>query len=367
MLRKLLPLCLLSSAVTAAQAQGPPGITFASAPPVQSAAQVPAPATAAAAAPQPGLTRADIRQVVDGITQRLSQSYILQEMAEQMVKSLQAHRDMGDYDGLTEGAALAGRLTNDLQSLSHDRHLRVEFADFKLPLEEGGPSEQETQEYRKELDRTNCGFQRADILPGNIGYVQVNYFGAPDQCASTAATAMKFVSKTEAIIFDMRQNHGGDPAMVALLASYLFDHPTHLDDLFNRRENKTTQYWATPDKVSDRMPTQPVYVLTSRWSFSGAEQFCYDLHNLGRATLIGEKTGGAAHPTRNRRINDHFLIAMPEYRYINSVTRTDWEGEGVTPDVPAAPWNALQVAEKLALGRVHKSGTPPDLATTAMR
>jgi hypothetical protein len=368
MLRKLLPLCLLSGAVTATQAQGPPGITFESAPPASPTAPAPAPATAPPAPPQPvPLTSADIRQVVDGVTEHLKQSYILPEMAEQLIKSIQAHQQLGDYDGLSGGPALASRLTADLQSVSRDRHLRVEYADFKLPPEEGGPSEQENQQYHKELDRTNCGFQRAEVLPGNIGYVQLNYFGAPDQCAATAAAAMKFVSHSDAIIFDMRQNHGGDPAMVALLASYLFDRPTHLDDLYNRHENKTTQYWATPDKVSDRMPTQPVYVLTSRWSFSGAEQFCYDLRNLRRATLIGEKTGGAAHPTRNRRINDHFLIAMPEYRYINFVTRTDWEGEGVTPDVPAAPWNALQIAQKLALDRVQHSDAQPALTTTAMR
>jgi hypothetical protein len=362
MLRKLLPLCLLSGAVTAAQAQGPaPGVALASTPPAPPAA----PATAAV--PQPDLTPADIRQVVDGVAQHLKQSYILPEMAEQLIKSLQAHQGTGDYDGLTDGPALASRLTTDLQSVSHDRHLRVEYADFKLPPEEGGPSEEEGQEYRKELGRTNCGFQGAEILPGNIGYVKLNYFGAPGMCASTAAAAMKFVSHSDAIIFDMRQNRGGDPAMVALLASYLFDRPTHLDDLYNRNENKTTQYWATPEKVSDRMPTQPVYVLTSRWSFSGAEQFCYDLRNLHRATLVGETTGGAAHPTRNRRINDHFFIAMPEYRYINSVTRTDWEGEGVIPDVPAAPWNALRVAQKLALDRVQHSDTQPVLTTTAMR
>jgi C-terminal processing protease CtpA/Prc len=94
-------------------------------------------------------------------------------------------------------------------------------------------------------------------------------------------------------------------------------------------------------------------------TFSGAEQFSYDLHNLHRAILIGERTGGASHPTRNHRLDDHFLMATPEYRYINAVTSTDWEGSGIEPDVPAAPWTALSAAEKIALTRLHRTNARP--------
>jgi hypothetical protein len=372
MLRKLLPLFLLSGAIASAQIPGPPpGIAMPSAPtysaPTPTAPTDPPP-DATAAQPQPVILSAtDRNQVIDAVAARLLQSYILPDMAQQLVTTLLAHQKQGAYDAIADGAVLASRLTSDLQAISRDRHLRVEFFPSKLPREEGGPSAEEQEQYRKDLERTNCGFQRAEIFPGNIGYVQLNYFGPPDVCGNIASIAMKYVSHTDAIIFDLRLNHGGDPAMVALLASYLFDRPVHLDDLYNRRENKTTQYWATPEKVSASMPTQPVYVLTSRVSFSGAEQFCYDLRNLRRATLIGEKTGGAAHPTLNHRLSDHFLIAMPEFRYINSITRTDWEGQGISPDVPAAPWNALLVAQKLALARVQHSDAPPNLTTTASR
>ena len=376
MLQKLLPLCLLSAAFACGQQSGPPpGVPIAppnpdTPPPPQESATAPSDATpqpvpAPAASPLQ-LTADDRNQVIDAVAARLKSSYILPEMAQQLVASLQAHRQQGDYESITDGAILAYRLTADLQAISRDRHLRVEYSAAKLPREEGGPSAAEEEQYRHELARTNCGFQRVEILPGNIGYIQLNFFGAADVCGATAATAIKFIAQTDAVIFDLRQNHGGDPGMVALLASYLFDRPTHLDDLYNRRENKTTQYWATPEKVADRLTSQPVYVLTSRMSYSGAEQFCYDLRNLRRAILIGERTGGAAHPTRNHRINDHFLIATPEYRYINAVTRTDWEGEGVTPDVPAAPWNALIAAEKIALTRLRRPNVQT-LPTTAMR
>ena len=366
MLQKLLPLFLLSAAFASAQSGPAPGVTLRQTDPNAPASRPQPEPAFTPPTPQASDLTADVRrQVIDTIAARLKTSYILPETAQRLVDSLNSHKRQGDYDGITDGVLLAARLTNDLEGVSHDRHLRIEYSAEKLPPEEGGPSAQEEQEYRDELNRTNCGFQHVEILPGNIGYIQFNYFGAPALCAETAATAFKFIAHTDAVVFDVRQNHGGDPAMVALIASYLFDHPIHLDDLYNRPENKTTQYWATPDKVTDRMPTQPVYVLASRFSFSGAEQFCYDLKNLHRAILIGERTGGAAHPTRNRRINDHFFIAMPEYRYINAVTRADWEGQGIEPDVASASWNALSAAEQIALTRLHRIRVRPMQPTTA--
>jgi C-terminal processing protease CtpA/Prc len=219
--------------------------------------------------------------------------------------------------------------------------------------------------YRRALERTNCGFKHVDVLPGNIGYLEFSYFGAPDACADTVAAAMKLMSHTDALIFDVRQNRGGDPRMVALLTSYLFDKRTHLSDIYNRRENKTTEYWTNPDKLETRMAAQPVYVLISRLTFSAAEQFAYDLHNQKRAVLIGERTGGASHPIRNRRINDHFFIGVPEYRYTNSITHADWEEVGVAPDVPASGWNAVVLAENLAARRLGHAPSLP--LRTAMR
>ncbi len=349
MLLKLFPLCFLFAAYASGQISVPP------------------PATPAPAPRSIALTSADRQHIIHALAARLHQSYIYPDTAKQMVAALQTHQKQGAYNAITDSTAFADRLTADLQAVSRDRHIRVEFMAEKLPREKDPPSETEEEIYRNALDRTNCGFRHAGLLPGNIGYVQLNYFGPSKECASAAAIAMKAVSQADAIIFDMRLNHGGDPGMVALLASYLFDQPTHLDDLYNRHENKTTHYWATPEKVSDRLPTQPVYVLTSRSSFSGAEQFCYDLRNLRRATIIGERTGGAAHPTRNRRLSDHFLIAMPEYRYINPVTRTDWEGEGIAPDVPVSPWNALVIASKLAIRRLAQADADPARPLSAQR
>ena len=157
-----------------------------------------------------------------------------------------------------------------------------------------------------------------------------------------------------AIIFDLRDNHGGDPNMVALIATYLFDHPTHLNDIYNRRENSTHQYWTLSDVPGKRLVDKPAYVLTSSETFSGAEEFSYDLKNLKRATLVGETTGGGAHLVSGHRIDDHFEIGVPFARGINPISKTDWEGTGVQPDVKVNAANALETAEKLARRKLQE-------------
>jgi C-terminal processing protease CtpA/Prc len=159
------------------------------------------------------------------------------------------------------------------------------------------------------------------------------------------AAAMTFLAGTRAMIIDLRQNGGGSPRMVALVASYLFDRRTHLNDLWTRSTDATEEFW-TQDSVAGRRfgGEKPVFVLTSARTFSGGEEFTYDLKTLKRATIVGETTGGGAHPVRGRRIDDHFMIGVPFARAVNPVTHTNWEGVGVEPDTKVPAADALTTA-----------------------
>jgi retinol-binding protein 3 len=150
------------------------------------------------------------------------------------------------------------------------------------------------------------------------------------------------------MIIDLRENGGGTPKMVALITSYLFDRRTHLNDLWTRSTNTTAEFW-TQDTVAGRRfgGEKPVYVLTSARTFSGAEEFTYNLKTLKRATIVGETTGGGAHPVRCRRIDEHFMIGVPFARAINPITHTNWEGVGVEPDAKVPASEALNAALKL--------------------
>jgi retinol-binding protein 3 len=287
------------------------------------------------------------RRVIDGVAADLTQFYVHPEVASQMVAAVRARQKAGAYRDLSDGFQFADRLTSDLRAVSHDLHLQVGFQPFKTPPP-GPPTAQQLAGMREQAERGNCGFEKVEILPGNIGYVKFNQFTSPDGCTGTIEAAMAFVAHTDALIFDLRDNHGGAPVTIAFIASYLFDRPTHLNDIYNRPQNSTTQFWTLPSLPGRRLSTQPVFVLTSNHTFSGAEEFCYDLKNLKRATIVGETTGGGAHPVNGYIVADYFQVVVPISEAINPITHTNWEGTGVLPDVKVPAANALNVAEQLA-------------------
>jgi hypothetical protein len=287
-------------------------------------------------------------RVIDGAIAQLDEYYVFPEVAKKMGDTLRARMRRSEYDVVTNGMSFANVLTRDLQDVSRDRHLRVNFNPGRFPDPSTGPPPDAAERYRRQMDAVNCGFVRAEQLQGNVGYLKFNMFADPDVCGPTASAAMNFLAGTDALIFDLRDNGGGDPAMVALLCSYLFDEPTHLNDLWTRKTGATHQYWTLPFVPGRRFGgKKPIYVLTSNRTFSGGEEFTYDLKNLKRATIVGETTGGGAHPVSGHRIDEHFMIGVPFARAINPVSGTNWEGAGVEPDIKVPAADALATAQKL--------------------
>jgi hypothetical protein len=287
------------------------------------------------------------KRVIDGINADLAEFYIDAVVAKQMQEAVQARQKAGEYDSITDGDAFAARLTKDLRAVSHDKHLGVNFSPFKMP-DRKAPSPEDITQMHQQMKHNNCAFKKVEVLPGNIGYVKFDGFMAADVCAPTVVAAMSFVAHTDAVIFDLRDNGGGDPAMVTFIATFLFDKPTHLNDLYNRKEDSTQQFWTLSYVPGERMPKQPIFVLTSKRTFSGAEEFTYDLKNQKRATVVGETTGGGAHPVGGHPVADYFMVGVPFAKAINPVSKTDWEGTGVEPDVKVSAADALATAEKLA-------------------
>jgi retinol-binding protein 3 len=297
-------------------------------------------------------------EVIDGALADLNEYYVSPDVATQMAEAIRARQKRGEYDSITDGEEFAMKLTENLQAVSHDKHLRVDFSPVPLPKDTSGPDPNAEAQYRKDMERANCGFDKLEILPGNIGYVKFDFFAAPDVCGPTVIAAMNFLANTDAIIFDLRENGGGDPEMVTYICSYLFDRPTHLNDLWTRKGNSTHQFWTLPYVSGKRLATQPAYVLTAHRTFSGGEEFTYDLQQLKRATIVGEVTGGGAHPVAGHRIDDHFEVDVPFATAVNPLTHTSWEGTGVTPDVKVPAADALTTAQNLATKKLtssHKS------------
>ncbi|PYT95048.1 MAG: hypothetical protein DMG36_03195 [Acidobacteria bacterium] len=288
-------------------------------------------------------------RVIDGTITQLNEFYVFPETAKKMGEAVKARQKKGEYDSITDGDAFAKVLTDNFQEVSHDKHLRVNFSPAPMPERpDGPPNADERARYRKDMERMNCGFDKVEILSGNVGYLKFRFFADPEVCGPTAVAAMNFLANVDAIIFDLRENGGGDPKMIAFISTYLFSEPTHLNDLWERKGDATHQYWTLPYVPGKRLDGKPAYVLTSKQTFSGAEEFSYNLKNLKRATIIGETTGGGAHPVSGHRIDDHFMIGVPFARAINPISKTNWEGTGVEPDVKVPAADALATAQRLA-------------------
>ena len=211
------------------------------------------------------------------------------------------------------------------------------------PVVVGPVEDLEHPDQRDEPDHEEEGLPR-------LGYIDLRGFNDETGGADTVAAAMSFLQNTEALIFDLRQNGGGNPSMIQLISSYLFgDKPVHLNDLYWRKENKTDEFWTKPEQAKIKFTNKDIYVLTSNYTFSGAEEFSYNLKNLKRATIIGETTGGGAHPGGMVRLADHFGVFIPIGRAINPISKTNWEGTGVEPDIKVPKEQALKIAYKMAL------------------
>jgi hypothetical protein len=304
------------------------------------------------------LDEATRQKTIDAISERLTEYYVYPDVAAKMVQAIRDHQKHGDYSSMTDGNEFADALASDLRAISHDQHLHVSYDPFTLPEQSSSsagrsqPSPAEQARFRSMMEHQNCTFSKIEILNHNIGYIKFGAFPPPDICGPTVVAAMNFLAHTHALIFDLRENHGGDPNMVDFMVSYLFRQPTHINDLTNRHENETHQYWTVPWVPGPRLVDQPVYVLTSHQTFSGGEEFTFDLQTQKRATIVGETTGGGGHPVEGLPVGDHFSIGVPFGRPINPVTHGDWEGKGVEPDVKVGAADALATAEKLAADKL---------------
>lgn len=308
---------------------------------------------------------AERRSVIDGVLDQLTRAYVFPDTAAAMDRAIRTRQRRGEYDRITSGRVFAESLTAHLQAVSRDRHLRVRHRAEPFPMEanQDGPNPEERHRARVYGQRMNFGFERVERLAGNVGYLEIRSFGFDTaDVSSVAANAFTFLGNTDALIIDVRRNGGGSPHMVAQVSSYLFGpEPVHLNSLFWRPDNRTDDFYTSRAVPGTRYgPDRPIYVLTSRNTFSGAEEFTYNLQTRKRATIVGDTTGGGAHPGGPRRVTDYFAVWVPSGRAINPITKTNWERVGVRPDVPVASEQALRTAHLAALRGLRQQATDPE-------
>lgn len=291
--------------------------------------------------------------VVDSIAKFMKEKYVFPDVGETIGTLVKENFEKGVYDSITDYREFASKLTDDLQSINHDRHIGLRYAPEYIAMYKkrlADSNNRELEDYEKMMrEYNNFNFKEIKILPGDIGYLKLNSFTDAAFAGPTAVATMNFLAHTKALIIDLTDNGGGSPSLIQLITSYFFEEPEHLNSFYIREGDKTEQYWTLPYVPGPKMTKTDLYILTSSYTFSGAEEFTYNLKNMKRATVVGETTGGGAHPVDRYLINDNFGISIPFGRAINPITKTNWEGTGIEPDVKAVKDKAFGIAYEMAL------------------
>ena len=305
---------------------------------------------------------AEQRTVIDSLCSNLDREYMFPEVAAKYIGALKDNLRAGHYDQIQDPASFAQRVTEDLAGIHRDEHLIVRYdPEWVSGTEQRAERDEEAIARKQRQDRiNNYGFQGVEILPGNIGYLRLGGFSYEYEAYPVAIAAMQFFANTDALIIDLRRNGGGSPEMVQFLCSYVLGIPRkHLNSFYYKEEDKTTQYWTYTYVPGTRLDSVDLYVLTSTNTFSAAEEFSYNLKNMKRATIIGEVNGGGAHDNKFVALNEHFYMSLPFARAFNPITKTNWEGVGVEPDVKVSSSKALATAQLMAIKRMGEKEKDP--------
>ena len=296
-----------------------------------------------------GMDMSEVTTVVENVISLVREQYVDSAASEQIAQALAAVLAAGRYQAGER--TLAEAVTQDLQSVNGDPHLRLLYHADPMPERDPGDDAQEYAAMARWASQTCGGIARVQRLEGNVGYLDFQPVLFPAAiCGEAMMAAMTLISSAPALIVDVRHCIGGDPAMVALACSYLHGpEPVELTSLHEARLGRVTQSWTLPYVPGRRFgPDRPVYVLTSAATFSGGEQFAYDLQQLKRATIIGERTKGGANAREGFRVQAHLEATIPVARGVNPVSGSNWEA-GVMPDIEIPAEQALDHAQRLAL------------------
>jgi len=318
----------------------------------------PTPARAQAGRDEATIDRVAKSAIIDSLTTALNEIYVFPDVAKKIEKGLRNNLKKKKYDDIGTLEEFTSRLTEDMEEIAHDGHLWIRPAreEELNRAQRDEPTDEEIAANRARLAYTNYGFEKVGRMPGNIGYLKFNGFSHSLDAGPTAIAAMNFLGNCDALIIDLRDNGGGSPSMIQLISSYFFEEPTHLNTFYIRRSDEYAQFWTQRHVEGKRLVDVPLYVLTSNRTFSGAEEFTYNMKNLERATIIGETTGGGAHPTGVHIFSDTKVAAsIPFGRAINPITNTNWEGTGIEPHIQVPRDEALDVAKIEAMKGILES------------
>ncbi len=302
--------------------------------------------------------------IIDSVSRTLADYYVYPATAKKMAEAARKEFKDGGFDDAKTTGDFAMKLTETMMEVCQDRHFGIRYAPKeRIEMMLDTVNQPSREEQLREARRNNFGFKEVKQLPGNIGYLKFDGFSGFREAGNVAVGAMQFLANSDALIIDLRENGGGSPSMIQIITSYFFEDPTHLNTFYVRETDSLQQFWTTKYVDGEKMTDVPIYVLTSNYTFSAAEEFTYNLKNLKRATVVGETTGGGAHPVDMHAFpNLQIVMRVPFGKAINPVTGDNWEGRGIAPHIACAADEALDVAVLEAMKELKEKTEDPQLA-----
>ncbi len=283
---------------------------------------------------------------INALAEQLATRFVDPATGKQYAEMLRSNLAAGKYDGVSDPKAISERLTQDLQAVAKDGHLRVDAA-AKLP-DGAGPRPGGPPPGAGDLPSV----AETKWLADGIAYIRFNQFaGEP---ASTAAVEKFFqdYATAKAIVIDTRTlTRGGGLAEMDIIFSYLFDRETVLVDMEVAKSDRPgggppmggditlrevaaapnklrLEHVAVPHPTERRLTSAKVFFLTSLKTRSAGEHFALALKRTHRGTLIGERTAGANHFGGFEPIGEGLVAFIPVGRTFDPDTGKDWEGTG---------------------------------------
>jgi retinol-binding protein 3 len=307
----------------------------------------------------PKITDKEKTEVINNLCTLVKNEYVIAETGDIISKKINENLKAGKYNSIKNMFQMCDTLISDLRAISKDEHFGVVYSPgyirtLRTTLSEKDSIESEKKQI-KEGQENNFAFKELAILEGNIGYLNLTAFHELRHAKATITAAMNFLSYTEAIIIDLRNNTGGSLDMPPYLASYFLSDDKKVLLQFIDRNNKVNSKTETTQQLDGkRLLGKPLYILTSNETISAAEAFIYSLKNRNAAIVIGETTKGAANPNEIKVLNENFLVFLPKHRPIDPLTGTNWEGAGIQPDIKIVADKGKEIAHFYAIENIAR-------------
>lgn len=319
------------------------------------------------ASAQTNITEKEKKEIVDKAFVLLKENYIFPDKVAPMEKALRKKISEGYYAQFSNTNDFLKNLNHDMETLVNDRHVNIFFDSIRVKqirAEAKGTYSQPSfsPEFLKRARYENNMVRKVERLDGNIGYLKLDMFVDSRISKPTLLAAMTFLSNSDALIIDLRQNGGGNANTVSFLMSYFLSDSTLVSQFTSRLTKTTTNVYIERDEEVKKFASNiPLYVLVSKRTSSAAEAFAYQLQAFKRAVVVGDTTNGEANPGYGFALNDNLWMMIPTSVNVNAITKTNWQGTGVLPDIVIKSENALNTALSQSYRQLGTAATSADV------